>query len=292
MESNDLRIFRVVAEEGSITKAAQRLGYVQSNVTTRVQQLEEELGTKLFYRQRGMLLTQTGEKLLSYAERIIHLLDEAHKAITDSTEPNGELAIGANQTVSTINLPQLLTKYHKKYPEVQLSLVTGQTKELVEKILHFQLDCAFVKSAVTNDNIVKELVFSERLVLITKPEVTDIRELYSQPFLMSSLTCPNRIQLGKWLQANSITKSRFMEFNSLEAIIGGVIAGLGVSFVPKSAIERYEQEGRLTSFSVPEQYSLVKTFLVRHKDALFTSTLAKFIEMVEENTAYHTFLSD
>lgn len=282
MESNDLRIFQVVAKEGSITKAAQKLGYVQSNVTARVQQLEEEAGTKLFYRQRGMLLTKPGERLLSYAERIIHLLDEAHKAVTASAEPGGELAIGANQTVSTINLPQILAKYHKKYSEVQLSLVTGQTEELVEKILHFQLDCAFVKSPVRNDNILSELVFAEELVLISHPELTDSRKIYAQPFLMSAPNCPNRQQLEKWLQANSITTQRFMEFNSLEAIIGGVIAGLGVSFVPKSAIARYEEAGRLTSFSVPKEYSLVNTFLIRHKEALVTSSLVKFIEMADE----------
>lgn len=284
MESNDLRIFQAVAQTGSITKAAQTLGYVQSNVTARVQQLEAELNTKLFYRQRGMLLTQTGEKLVAYAERIIQLLDEAHRALADSTEPNGELAIGANQAVSTINLPQILARYHKNYPDVQLSLVTGQTDELVHKVLHFQLDGAFVKSPVKNDNIVAELEFEERLVFIAEPEVTDIREIYAKPFLMNSPSCPNRIQLEKWLEANSISKPRFMEFNNMDAIIGGVVAGLGVSFLPQSAIEKHEQAGRLKSFSVPQQYSLVKTFLIRHKDALLTNALAKFIEMVEAST--------
>ena len=84
MESNELRIFRAVAQEGSITKAAQTLGYVQSNVTARIKQLEAELKTQLFYRQRGMLLTPTGEKLLIYAEKILHLLDEADIALNDS----------------------------------------------------------------------------------------------------------------------------------------------------------------------------------------------------------------
>lgn len=69
MESSELRIFRAVAQAGSITKAAQALGYVQSNVTARIQQLESDLNTQLFYRQRGMILTPTGEKLLAYAEK-------------------------------------------------------------------------------------------------------------------------------------------------------------------------------------------------------------------------------
>lgn len=291
MESNELRIFRAVAQEGSITKAAQTLGYVQSNVTARVQQLETELETQLFYRQRGMVLTPTGEKLLCYAEQILHLLDEAKKAMNDSMEPNGRLSIGANQTVSTLNLPQILAQYHKRYPNVDLSLTTGSTDELVHKVLHFQLDGAFVKASVKDDNIVEELVSEETLVLITSPEDLDMKAIYSKPFLMSPVGCPNRDQLESWLKSNAINNLRFMEFNNLDAIIGGVIAGLGASFVPQSAIEKHEKLGLLRSFSIPKQYSSAKTFLIRHKAALMTSALDKFIEMVEASTPYHPIVS-
>lgn len=95
MESSELRIFRAVALEGSITKAAASLGYVQSNVTARIQQLEAELKTPLFYRQRGMILTPAGEKLLIYAKQILHLLDEAGKSLSESAIPSGNLSIGA-----------------------------------------------------------------------------------------------------------------------------------------------------------------------------------------------------
>lgn len=287
MESNELRIFRAVAQEGSITKAATTLGYVQSNVTARIQQLELELKTQLFYRQRGMILTPSGEKLLTYAEKVIHLLDEAHKALDDSLEPNGRLSIGANQTVSTLNLPQILAHYHKTYPKVDLSLLTTQTDELVHKILHFQLDSAFVKFPVKDENIVEELVSEETLVLITSPNEKDIKTIYTKPFLMSPIGCPNRTLLESWLKANAINNLRFMEFNNLDAIIEGVIAGLGASFVPKSTIENQEKLGLLRSFSLPQQYSSTKTFLIRHKDVLLTSALAKFIKIVEGNSSYH-----
>lgn len=287
MESNELRIFRAVAQEGSITKAATTLGYVQSNVTARIQQLELELKTQLFYRQRGMILTPSGEKLLTYAEKVIHLLDEAHKALDDSLEPNGRLSIGANQTVSTLNLPQILAHYHKTYPKVDLSLLTTQTDELVHKILHFQLDSAFVKFPVKDENIVEELVSEETLVLITSPNEKDIKTIYTKPFLMSPIGCPNRTLLESWLKANAINNLRFMEFNNLDAIIEGVIAGLGASFVPQSTIQNQEKLGLLRSFSLPQQYSSTKTFLIRHKDVLLTSALAKFIKIVEANSSYH-----
>jgi len=291
MESNELRIFQAVAHEGSITKAAKTLGYVQSNVTARIQQLEVELKTQLFYRQRGMVLTPTGEKLLSYAEKIVHLLDEAHKALDDSIEPNGRLSIGANQTVSTLNLPHILAQYHKTYPKVDLSLLTTQTDELINKVLHFQLDGAFIKSSINDENIVEELVSEENLVLITSPADRDIKAIYSKPFLMSPVGCPNRTQLESWLKSNSINNLRFMEFNNLDTIIEGVITGLGASFVPQSAIVEHEKVGLLRSFSIPKQYSSTKTFLIRHKDVLMTSALAKFIEMVETSTPYHPILS-
>lgn len=285
MESHDLRIFRSVAYSGSVTKAAQQLGYVQSNITARIQQLEEALKTSLFYRQRGMILTPKGEILLQYADRILHLLDEADKVLMNSDETSGELAIGANQTFSTINLPKILTNYHNKLPEVALSLTTGQTEDLVEKVLHFQLDSAFITTAVQHENLVKELILEDRLVLITSPAIDTLKGAYSQSFLMNPPNCPCRIQFEKWLRDNGVNKPRFMEFNNIDAIISGVIAGLGVSFVPRSTIRKHEMTGMIKSFAVPLEYSLSQTFLIRHKDVVMTNALKEFITMVKRNTA-------
>jgi len=280
MESHDLRIFRSVAYSGSVTKAAQQLGYVQSNITARIQQLEEELKTPLFYRHRGMLLNKKGELLLQYAERILHLLDEANESLVNSDGTGGELAIGANQTFSTINLPEILGKFHKSFPNVALSLVTGQTEDLVEKVLHFQLDTAFITTPVRHENLVRELISEESLVLIASSATTNLEEVYTQSFLMNPPNCPCRIQLEKWLRDNGVNNARFMEFNNIDAIINGVIAGLGVAFVPESTIRKQEMAGTLKSFAVPLEYSLSQTFLIRHKEVLMTNVFRNFIAMV------------
>ena len=159
MESNELRIFQAVAREGSITRAAQILGYVQSNVTAKIQQLEGELKTPLFYRQHGMVLTPDGEKLLFYVEQILHLFDEAQKALSNTAEPAGRLAIGANQAISSLNLPQILSRYHQENPKVDLSFTIAPADELVQKVLHFQIDCAFVKSLSLHIFLYFSLVF-------------------------------------------------------------------------------------------------------------------------------------
>ncbi|UUZ95358.1 LysR family transcriptional regulator [Paenibacillus sp. P25] len=251
MESSELRIFQAVAQEGSITRAAQALGYVQSNVTARVQQLEAELKKPLFYRQRGMVLTPAGEKLLDYSERILNLLDEAHKALNDAPEPEGRLALGAYHTVSYMLLPGLLTQYHATYPRVELSLSTESSAALAEKVLHYQLDCAFVLSPLHDGHIVEELVREEELLLIASPGNTSIEDVCRRPFLMNTKGCLHRERLEAWLKLNGIGSVRYMEFNHLEAIVGGVIAGLGASLVPRSAVEKRVEAGQLRAFALP-----------------------------------------
>lgn len=287
MESNDLRIFKMVAQEGSITRAAETLGYVQSNVTARIQILESELNTQLFYRQHGMILTPDGKKLLPYAEQVLHLLDEAHKDLKNSTEPSGNLSIGANLTVSTLHLPKILSEYHTKYPAVDLSLLSGNSSELLSKILHFEIDGAFISSlSVNNDKIVKELVFEEELVLISNNRINTMESLFLKPFLMNTPGCPNRLQLENWLKSKGMINIRFMEFNNLDSIIEGVISGLGASFVPYSSIKTYETRGIINSFRIPKQFGTSKTFFIRHKDTLMTTALSRFIDIILLKTPF------
>lgn len=281
-------MFQAVAKEGSITKAAASLGYVQSNVTARIQQLEAELETKLFFRNRGMFLTGAGERLLSYSEQILQLLNEAKRALSDTDEPSGRLALGASPTVATAEVPKILVSYHHSYPNVELSLATEPTDQLVDKVRQFQLDLAFVKtSEVTDPNIVKELRFEERLVLIAPPNVREVRDVIKMPFLMNSSGCAYRKVLDKLLASMGTYNERIMEFNHVDTIIGGVIAGLGVSLVPETSMKQFESLGHLKSFEIPPEFSRIETYLIRHKDSLMTSSIRRFIEVVERDTSYH-----
>lgn len=283
MDSNDLKIFRAVAAEGNITKAAQTLGYVQSNVTARIQHLETELGATLFYRQRGMVLTSEGEKLLPYAEHILHLFEEAAKVVSNSSEPSGRLAIGSTHLTYSINIPEIFSQYHKKYPEVNLSLITTKTEDLITKILNFQLDGAFVKASVLEEkNFVSELVCQEKLVLIASPEIKDLHELYKLPFLLNSVGCVNREMLMRYFNSQGIRDLTYIEFNSIDASINGVISGLGAAFVPEDSIRRYEKARLLRSFCVPEEYSRVYTYFIRNKNSVVTSAFLEFVRMIKE----------
>ena len=136
LETSSLRIFQTVARIGNVSRAAKELHYVQSNVSARIQQLEEDLGTPLFYRKsRGMVLTPAGQVLKDHADRVLHLVGEARKAVHDSLEYGGTLTIGALASVAAVQLPPILTRFHKAYPKVDIKLVTGLDNDLIKDVL-------------------------------------------------------------------------------------------------------------------------------------------------------------
>lgn len=184
MESGDLKIFQAVAREGNITRAAARLGYVQSNVTARIRQLESELNTPLFYRQsRGVALTSAGSNLLKYADQITHLLEEAVKSTQYSEEPSGPLRIGSLETTAAVHLPGIMLDYHKQYPEVKLSLVTGHTSKMVESLLNYELDASFISGPLEHPELEAICAFREELVLVSEPTNEGLEEVLERPFL-------------------------------------------------------------------------------------------------------------
>ena len=107
MNIKDLTVFYEVAKENNISHAAKNLNYVQSGVTMRMKQLENELGVPLFYRNgKGVTLTSNGEILLTYAKQIIHLMDQSIKAVqSNGTEPKGTLKIGCTESTTAVRLP-------------------------------------------------------------------------------------------------------------------------------------------------------------------------------------------
>lgn len=282
MEFKDLEIFQMVAEKGTITGAAKEFNYVQSNITSRIHKLETELNTPLFNRhRRGMSLTPEGKKLLTYSKKILMLTDEMHKAVQSKNEPSGKLDIGTIETV--IHLPKILSSFVKKYKNVDLSLFTGVTETLEEDVLNHKLDGAFVTDSDFHPDLVSHEVFQEELVLISDRRASALDELKEEPFLCFSKGCGYRARLEAWYHDQNITPQKVMEFGTLETILRSVVEGLGVTFVPKSAVTHMEQSGLIRVYSLPEQYSRIKTVFIRRADTYLTSTIEKFIETIDAN---------
>src|SRR6476659_1096617 len=161
MELSDLVTFSTVARTGGVTRAAEELNTVQSNITQRVKALETEIGTPLFERHsRGMTLTGAGRRLLPYAQRMAALSREAVLAARDDGEPRVPLSIGSMETTAAVRRPALLADFHRRFPAVRLTLRTSPTADLVTAVLEGTLDGAFVAGPIEHAELVATTAFS------------------------------------------------------------------------------------------------------------------------------------
>lgn len=279
MELNDLRIFKTVADLGSVSQAAAELSYVQSNVTARIRQLEKELQTELFYRhKRGMVLNAEGKRLMVYAEDILGKAEEIKHAF-GTDRPSGILNIGIVETV--IKLPGILSSYLEKHPQVELSLTVGVTEELLQAVTGMKLDGAFVTGPVKHPLIEYQEVFREELILVAKSDVFSLEDVTKKPLLLFNKGCGYRERLERWLKDEGVLPRQIMQLGSFETIIGSIAAGIGITIVPRSSVRRQLDEGTLHGFAIPKPYNEITTIFIRRKDSYLSQTLRSFMEELQ-----------
>ena len=277
-----LEIFKAVVEEGGITKAATRLNRVPSNVTTRVKQLEERLGTKLFRRgNRRLVLSTEGKRLLGYADRLLLLSREAEAALR-SGPPAGAFQLGALESTAATRLPPILSRYHRRYPEVRLELVTGTTAALIRKVMDHEIEAAFVAEPFITDGLDSEPVFLEELVLITPPSLKRIRapkDIGHTTLIAFTTGCSYRRRLEAWLGSARVIPERIMEFGSYHAIVACVAAGAGIAVVPRSVLCTVPAAKNVAAHALPASVAKARTHLVWRQGEKSPALAALLIEV-------------
>lgn len=244
MDLAALEIFRAVALEGSVTRAAERLGRVQSNVTTRVQQLEEQLGATLFLREgKRMLLTPAGESLRGYADRLLALAEEARQCVHPG-QPGGRLRLGAMESTAAARLPQPLAQLHAQWPDLVLELSTAPSRQLVEQVLSHTIDCALVAwpppGVDPEAPVERTPVFTETLLLALPadhPPVASPADLRLDTLAAFSTGCTYRRMGEAYMQQRSGTPPHVLELASYHAILACVAAGRCAGVVPQAVID-------------------------------------------------------
>ena len=284
MDTRDLTTFATVARLGGMGRAARELNTVQSNITQRVHRLEETLGVALFERSRsGARLTAAGERLLPYAARVGALLEEAGRAARDDGAPRGVLTVGALETTAALRVSPLLATYATRHPDVDLILRTGTTAELVERVLGRELEGAFVCGPIVHPDLVATPAFEEELTLLTAPGERSIPGLLGRAdvrLIILRVGCSYRQRLEELLARRGIVGLRRLEFGSLEAILGAVSAGLGVTLLPRALVGAAWRGGRIAIHRLPPAEARVQTVFVRRRDMLCSSALAAFNKLV------------
>ena len=283
MDAADLKFFAAVAKAGGMNRAASKLNTVQSNVTARVRTLEEELGVALFHRgHNGVTLTAAGERLLPYAMKVTHLLDEARRAVKDDGEPRGRLTIGSLETNAALRLMPVLAAYSETYPDVDLVLRSGSTDELIAQVLDHTIEGAFVCGPVNHQDLVEEVFFREELVVLAPRTVRSFDDVIRKgdvKIVVHPRGCAYRQILEAILIKRGVVGIRHLEFGTLETIYRSVGAGLGITLLPRSLIGSMWRDNAVSVHELPEAESRITTVFVHRQDALISSALKEFLKL-------------
>ncbi|AHV93241.1 LysR family transcriptional regulator [Bordetella holmesii] len=277
MELSDLRIFLSVAREQSVTRAAKALDRVPSNVSTRIQQLEDSLGAALFTRDsKRMLLSDAGQTLAGYACRLLDLAAEAEQAVRVA-EPGGCLRLGSMESTAASRLPQPLARLHARHPGIDLQLRTGTTRALADAVASHALDCAIVAHPYPQRSddvgalgvgLQGHYLFTEDLLLVLPPGG-------GQPQALAAFArgCVYRERAEQWLREAGSDPGRLqiMELASYHAMLACVMAGSAMAVLPQSVLA-------LHAFALPTRaIGPAHCFLIRrqgHASANYQALLA------------------
>ena len=265
IDFDSLEIFRAVVQEGGVIRAANKLNRVQSNVTTRIKQLEGRLGKTLFRKQgRGLVLSPEGELLLSYAQRLFRLADEAENELK-SGQAMGVFRIGSLESTAGSRLAPLLSRFHRLHPGVVVELATGTTGALLQRVQNFELEAAFVSEPFTPGALSSRKVFEEELVLVTGKDVEPVRrasDLAGMTLIAFASGCSYRKRVEDWLGASALMPARTMEFASYQAMIACVAAGTGFAIVPRSLLIAMKSAHDVRQHELPARVRKNHTHLV------------------------------
>jgi DNA-binding transcriptional LysR family regulator len=244
MDLAALEIFCAVAREGSVTRAAERLGRAQSNVSTRLQQLQEQLGAELLERDgRGVRLTAAGATLLAYAERLLALAEEARQALHPQ-EPAGRLRLGAMESTAAARLPIPLARLHARWPALRLELRTGSSRRLAEQVLACELDCALIAwpppgwDADLDSGLQRHPVYEEALLLAlpaSHPPAAGAADLRLHRLAAFDRGCSYRAAAERWMGQGG-ARVEVLELASYPAMLACVAAGHCAAVLPRSML--------------------------------------------------------
>jgi len=292
MELRQLTIFRAVARLRSFTKAAMSLNYVQSNVTAQIHALEEELGVALFDRLGGkqVVLTDAGRHLLSYAERLLDLAEEAQTTIRVGGEPQGTLKIGATPTLCIYRLPRLLRTFRTRYPHVHLIFHPSPSSHLRDLVRTGNIDVAFVfEEADREGGPGDEPLAREPVWVLAAPghplvgrEAIAPPDLAEMDVLLTEAGCCYRGLFERILSRASVYPATTLEFSSIEAVKQCVMAGLGLTVLPAVTVAVELSQGRLLKLPWSGPDLTVVAHMVWHKDKWLSPALDAFLSLTRE----------
>ena len=261
MDSSLLKVFVEVARENSITKAANKLNFAQSNVTSRIKQLEKSLGFALFHRvPKGVILSKEGEKLYPYAVEIVKKVELATFSMKNINNQE-HLIIGSTESNATTRIIPFLQQLHSDFPNMSLELITNTTREITKELLDYKVDIAFISGIPKHSDLIVLNKVEEDIVVV-EPKIGDAPNV----FLSFKNGCAYNEFGQTYLKNSSNEDFKTLEFGNYEIILGCVKAGMGKSLLPMSIVKKHKYENDLKITALPKELVNMPTCLVCRKD--------------------------
>jgi DNA-binding transcriptional LysR family regulator len=291
MEVRQLKTFCVLAEELNFTRTAERVHTVQSNVTSQIKALEDELGSPLFDRLgKRVVLTETGRRFRPYAEKALAAMDQGLRAAKFGSEPAGPLHIYAPESVLTYRLPEVLKVFRKTYPRVEIIFRPESDSSLAAELECGKIDLAITMSDSVNGEQLSSLAMRcEDVYLFATPDhpLANGKKIYpkdliDQTLLLTEAGCGYRKKLDLQLAAANTRPQHITEFSSVEAIKQCVTAGLGIGLLPEVVIACELRKKQFALINWHKGKMAIGTHALWHKDKWISAAMEAFLETLKD----------
>ncbi len=293
MEIRQLKAFLAIAEAKTFTAGARRVNITQAAISMQIRQLEESVGMPLFTRTpRRVILTEAGELLIHRARKILREHDAAIAEIAEiAGAEHGRLRIGsASAMFATAQLPTILENLKSAFPNAEITVSSGTSQILVDKILHGDLDIAFISLPVETSNIQTELLFSDEIVAIASPKHSLAKEKYisaatlaGEQLILGEKGGNTRRMIDDFFAAANVRPNVIMELSRQEAITKMVENQMGVGIAGAKNVGKEIREKRLIAWLIEGAEIKWDLGLARLRGGYFSPIAKEFVEFCKEN---------
>jgi len=291
MELRQLKTFRTVSTLLSFNRAADVLNYAQSTISAQVKALEEDLGVRLFDRLgKRIVLTEAGELLSQYAQKMLDIEAETLADIRGRNHPQGSLTIRAPQTIGSHYLPKVLREYRSHFPGVSLSFHTCAFHTLEHELQTGVTDLAFLLAeSIQSASLVAEPLRFEQLFMVSNPDnplaqrkEVSLRDLAGQSLFLAKFDCGYRMVFEQLLTEANVKPQTVLEFNSVEMLKACLKTNHGVTLIPEIAVRAEIDRGELSVLPWGEEPLETAVLMIWHKGKWLSPSLQAFINISKE----------
>lgn len=292
MELTQLEFFLKIIEEGSFSKAAERVYRTQPAVSIAIRRLEEEIGAPLLDRsQKSPTLTEAGHVLHDYAKRIIALRDQAREAVAELRDlERGRVRIGANESTSIYLLPQVILTFREQHPQVKVEIHRFVSDRLPREILDRNVDFALMASEPNDRDIEAFPILKDELALILSPkhplakrgQPVTVKELGKESFLAHNVKSASRVKVIETFEKHHTPLNISLELATIETIKRFVQQQIGIAFVPRMCVREELERGTLVTLPV-RGLTYTRTLWAAHRRGVtFSHAAAAFLKILRK----------